>query len=287
MIRRLLQRTLPCTLAGFLFSCHSVSEIKPDDYLNHARELVQKQEYQLAKLYVDSVTICFPKEYAKIREGIRVLREINYAEQMRTLAFCDSMLKVRQNQLPEAQRDFTFEKDEEYETIGHYVPRSQSQGNTIGRTFVQTKVDENGSLVLTSYYCGRKGLRHDRLRASAPDGTYAETATISHDGALNYSFQDAGLTYEIVRFNRKTENGVIDFILSHPNTPILITLTGTRSMGYRLSNTDTKAMASAANLSAILTDIRRLLNEIRLAQAKLEYIRQKEKGIDSRYPTTN
>lgn len=288
MIRRFLLASIHLSIAALLFSCSSVSEIKPDDYLLRAKELIQKQQYQLAKLYVDSVRIRFPKEYAKIREGLSVMREINYAEQNRTLAFCDSMLEVRQSELPAAKSDFTFEKNVEYETIGHYVYKSQAQENNLGRTFLQTKVDEKGNLVLTSYYCGTRALNHNRVHVSAPDGTYAETLVVPKDGALNYVWNDGETRYETVRFNRKAENGVINFVLLHERQAVTVTLNGGSPKAYMLSMSDKLAMHAASNLSAILSDITKLLDEMRLAQAKLDYIYKKQNKIsDGEADTSN
>ena len=288
MIGRLVFASIHLSIAALLFSCSSVSEVRPDDYLIRARELIQKQQYQLAKIYVDSVRIRFPKEYAKIREGLSVMREINYAEQNRTLAFCDSMLEIRQSELPTAKSGFTFEKNMDYETIGHYVYKSQVQENNLGRTFLQTKVDEKGNLVLTSYYCGSRALNHNRLHVTASDGTYAETIAVPKDGALNYSFNDGDTRYEIVRFNRKSENGVINFVLLHQQQPVLVTLYGGVPKTYNLSKSDKQAMLAASNLSAILSDITKLLDEMRLAQAKLDYIYRKQNKIsDSQADSSN
>lgn len=279
MIGRLLLTTLQLSITAFLLSCSSVSEVKPDDYLVHAKELIKKQQYQLAKLYVDSVRIKFPKEYVKIREGLSVMREINYAEQNRTLAFCDSMLEVRQSELPAAKSNFTFEKNMDYETIGHYVYKSQVQENNLGRTFLQTKVDEKGNLVLTSYYCGNRKINHVRVHVTAPDGTYAETLTVPYDGALNYRYNDGDTRYENVCFNRKKENGVINFILLHEQQSVTVTLNGGSPKTYTLSKGDKQAMQAASNLSVILSDITKLLDEMRLAQAKLDYIYRKQNKI--------
>lgn len=257
----------------------TVSDIKPEDYLNHARELIQKQQFQLAKLYVDSVRICFPKEFNKIKEGIRVMREIHFAEQTKTLAFCDSMLRVRQTQLPDIQKNFKFEKNEDYETIGHYVHRSQLSTNLINSTYLQSKVDERGNMFVTSYYCGGRPIKHQAVSVYATDGTYAESKPVPADGALNYAFANDGLYYEIVRFDRKAENGVVGFILNHKGNNIQVKLTGGRTLAYRINLRDVKAMQDAFDLSAVLSDITRLMDEIRMAQAKLEYIRQKQQGI--------
>jgi len=248
----------------------------PDDYLNEARELIQSEQYQLAKMYIDSVKILFPKEYSKIRESMSVMREVSFAEQQRTLAFCDSMLKVRQNELPAASANFVFQKDAEYETIGHYIYKTQLNEKNYGRTYLQTKVDEKGRLVLTSYYCGSRMLNHTRVKVLSNDRVYAETFEVPRDGALNYSFRDGHLNYEIVRFNSKSENGVANFILMHLNEPVSVILEGKISISYKMNIQDKQALKSAMELSVTLSDITRLLSEIHLAQAKIEYLIQKQ-----------
>jgi hypothetical protein len=276
MLGRVLFPSFCLSLTSLILSCAAKNNAQPDDYLNKARELIQVQQFQAAKLYVDSVRIKFPTDFAKIREGLGVIREINFAEQKRTLAFCDSMLKVRQDELPAAQKSFVFEKNAEYESIGHYVYKSQTQ--TIGRTFLQTKVDEKGHLILTSYYAGGAALNHTSIRATANDGSYAESLVVPKDGALNYSFRDGGTRYEIVRFNQKAENGVVNFVLSNENKPITLTLMGGKTKAYRISTNDRQAMKAAADLSVILTDINRLLSEMRLSQAKMDYIFKKQES---------
>jgi len=104
---------------------------------------------------------------------------------------------------------------------------------------------------------------------------------VPRDGALNYQFNDGGMHYEIVRFNQKAENGVVNFILSHENNPITITLAGGTSNVYKITTDERRAMKAASDLSVILTDINRLLNEIRLSQAKMSYIQKKQESFET------
>ncbi len=265
-------------ITGFAASCATMKDPSPDDYLDEARALIQSEQYQLAKLYIDSVKILFPTDYTKIREGISVMRQVSLAEQRRTLAFCDSMLKVRQNELPKVSKDFVFLKNAEYESIGHYVYKTQLTENNYGRTYLQTKVDEKGRLVLTSYYAGAKRINHSKVKVNGVDKLFAETYDVPRDGALNYSFEDGNQHYEIVRFGSKTENGVVNFVILHVDQPVSVTLFGDKVHSYNLSIFDKQAFIAASNLSVILTDINRLLNEIHLAQAKLEYLILKEES---------
>jgi len=269
------RNVIPYFLLGFtgiMISCATMKDPSPDDYLNEARSLIQSEQYQLAKLYIDSVKILFPKEFSKIREGMSVMREVSSAEQKRTLAYCDSMLMVRQNELPAVSKNFVFLKDTEYETIGHYVYKTQQTERNYGRTYLQTKVDEKGRLVLTSYYCGKRKLNHTRIKVSGINKVFAESFDVPVDGALNYTYVDGDLHYEIVRFNNRAENGVVNFVLMHMDEPVSVMLIGDKAVSYNMNIVDKQALIAASNLSVILTDITRLLSEIHLAQAKLEYL---------------
>lgn len=278
MFSRLSISYLLMSFSGLLIASCSSNKATPDDYLNRAKEMIQTNQYQMAKLYIDSVGILFPKEYSKIMEGRIIMREVNSAEQKRTLEYCDSMLKVRQDELPTVSRDFIFQKDPEYESIGHYVYKTQLSENNSNRTYLQTKVDEKGRLILTSYYCG-PSIGHSKIRVSDGNGIYAETMDVPPDGALNFTFSDGGSHYEIVRFNKKSENGVLNFVLMHLNKPVKVELIGHKNKTYKLSAKDKEAFKAASDLSVVLTDINRLINELHLAQAKLEYLYEKQHNM--------
>jgi len=104
---------------------------------------------------------------------------------------------------------------------------------------------------------------------------------VPKDGALNYSFNVENMHYETVRFNRKAEGGVINFVLLHSNQEVTVTMMGKTSKSYILKNDAKQAMLAASNLSAVLSDITRLLNERRLAQAKLDYIYRKQNHLSA------
>ena len=212
MFRQFLLPFAVVGVTGVLTACSAMKDVGPDDYLDKAKELVKAEQYQSAKLYIDSVKILFPKEYDKIKEGISIMREVNVEEQKRTLAFCDSMLKVRQNELPAATKNFSFQKDAQYESVGHYVPKSQLSEANFGRTYLQSKVDEKGRLVITSYYRLLKALNHT-IKISAGNGLFAESMTVTR---LNY-VQGWWQQYEILLTN-KTENGLVDFVLLHKDS---------------------------------------------------------------------
>ena len=242
------------------------------DYLKKAREAAAAQQFQLAKSYLDSIKVQDPKNFDGIREGRKLLREVEFAEQKRTRDWCDSVLKIRQAEFPNLQKDFTFQQNKEYESTGWYVHIRQLQSRNHNRCYLQARVDEKGKFLLTSYYCGGK-IGHTRVRLYAPDGSFAETLDVPADGALNYSFSDGELRYETVRFDEQHLNGLLEFLRLHPDDKIKVELLGPkRKYGYALDPTDRIAITGAEALGVLLSDITRLLDEIRLAQAKMNYL---------------
>lgn len=264
-------------LVLWLSSCSLNKQKGPDQLMEKARSAMNEYQFQKAKQYIDSVRIVFPKEYEKIKESLHLLHEIEFAEQKRTREYCDSLLTIRQKQFPEKQKNFTFQQNKAYESVGYYVHISQRHIDNYNRTYLQAKVDAKGQLILTSYYCGTQKIEHDKVRIYAPDGVFTETLSVPCDGALNYTFRDGELHYEIVRFNEKKINGLIDFILMHENDELQVELIGKKKHHYSMRNNDKKALIGACDLSLVLSDMTRLLNEIRLAQAKMEYILEKQR----------
>ena len=259
-----------------MHSCVSNRKDLPDTYIQKARAAIELRQYQTAKNYIDSIRIVFPKDYDKIREGLQVMREIEFAEQKRTREYCDSLLNVRQSQFPEKQKNFSFQRNKAYESVGYYVNNHQLHKNNYNRTFLQTKVDEKGRLIVTSYYSGPRKINHTRLRIYSSDGLFVETQDVPRDGALNYAFKDGDINYEIVRFNEKKLNGLINFILLNNGGTLKVELIGDVNRTYNMRKEDKDALKAACELAAVLSDITRLLEEIRLAQAKMDYIRSKQ-----------
>ena len=53
-------------------------------------------EYSLAKLQIDSIRTLYPKAFEVRKAGIKLMQQIDLAEQTKTLAYLDSMMTVKQ-----------------------------------------------------------------------------------------------------------------------------------------------------------------------------------------------
>lgn len=264
-----------------LSSCHEKD--KSEILIKQAREAAEKQQFQKAKLLLDSIRILYPDDYQKIQNGRQVLYEVELGEQKRNRHYCDSVLKVRQADFPKKQKNFSYQQNTAIESIGYYIHNEHVfHGNNTQRCYLQFKTDNQGRYFITSYYCNTYPVEHSRIRLIAPDGSYCETRDVPNDGALNYRFRDDKLYYEIVRFNQQKLNQLLEFAKLHQGEEMKVLLIGEkRKHQYPLRVKDQQIMLDGMELSFVLSDIHRLLEESRLSQAKIQYLKRKIDQSDS------
>lgn len=161
---------LCCTL----FSCND-TEKKAEEKLQAARHAFEQGSYNEAKILIDSIKTLYPKAFDVRRAGIGLMQEIELKEQERSLLYLDSMLQAKQQVFDAIKSKYVFEKDAEYQNIGHYLHPSQVIEKNLHRSFLRFQVDENGIMSMTSIYCGFRNIHHIAVKVIAPDGSFAET----------------------------------------------------------------------------------------------------------------
>ena len=67
-------------------------------------------EYSLAKLQIDSIRTLYPKAFEVRKAGIKLMQQIDLAEQTKTLAYLDSMMTVKQAALDSIKGKFVLER---------------------------------------------------------------------------------------------------------------------------------------------------------------------------------
>lgn len=82
-------------------------------------------EYSLAKLQIDSIRTLYPKAFEVRKAGIKLMQQIDLAEQTKTLAYLDSMMTVKQAALDSIKGKFVLEKDTAYQEVGNYFYPTQ------------------------------------------------------------------------------------------------------------------------------------------------------------------
>ncbi len=83
------------------------------------------------------------------------------------------------------------------------------------------------------------GIKHNKIRVTSRDGSFAETLAVTSDG-LNYRFNTIDRNYEIVRYSGTDENGVAQFIYTFQDEPLTVHIIGNRTINVTLSNASKK-----------------------------------------------
>ncbi len=258
----------------FFIACNNDKKLAQEN-LERARFLCENNQFEAAKRSIDSLKINFPKEVSTLKEGLQIMRQVELKELERNINYCDSMLIVKTAQADSMRPLFVFEKDPKYDDIGKYIDKQQVLERNLGRSYIRSGVNELGEMYLASVYHGGGRIKHNQLKVSAPDQTYAETAAIPEDGGLNFSFQDLGMTTEVVTYQNEKDNGVILFIYNNAKERLKADLSGGKSYSFIISDGDKKSLIKTHDFAVVLSDIQQLGKENEKSKARIEYLRTK------------
>lgn len=257
---------LCCTL----FSCSNV-EKKAGEKLRAAREAFQRGDYSEAKIQIDSIKILYPKAFETRREGIGLMQQVELKEQEKTLVYLDSMLQDKQKEVDALKKNYTFEKDAEYQRTGNYLHPSQVIEKNLHRSYLRFQVDETGVMSMTSIYCGPHNIHHLAVKVTAPDGSFAETPA-SKD---SYETADLGEKIEKADYKLGEDGNVIAFLNLNKDKNIRVNYLGERSYATVMTPNDHKAVAAVYELAQLLSSITEIKREMEEANLKIEFVKRK------------
>ena len=257
---------LCCTL----FSCSNV-EKKAGEKLRAAREAFQRGDYSEAKIQIDSIKILYPKAFETRREGIGLMQQVELKEQEKTLVYLDSMLQDKQKEVDALKKNYTFEKDAEYQRTGNYLHPSQVIEKNLHRSYLRFQVDETGVMSMTSIYCGPHNIHHLAVKVTAPDGSFAETPA-SKD---SYETADLGEKIEKADYKLGEDGNVIAFLNLNKDKNIRVNYLGERSYATVMTPNDRKAVAAVYELAQLLSSITEIKREMEEANLRIEFVKRK------------
>jgi hypothetical protein len=244
--------------------------------LENARNMYRQDELFAAKNEIDTIRTRYPKEIKVLKEALELMRQVELKEVVRNIAYCDSMIPVRQAELPELTKGFVFEKDSLYEEKGNYVWKQQTIERNVERSYVRCGVNETGEMYLASVYFGNRPVKHTGIRISNADGVFTTTASIPYDGGVNYRFEDLGNTTEVVTYKGDQCVDAVKFIYDNNNQRLKVEYTGgSKAFTMYMAEGDKKAIVSTFNLATALSDVETLRTERDKAIRKKEYLEKK------------
>lgn len=258
----------------FMFSACSNKSKLAESYLSEAESALESGNYALAKLKIDSIKIISPDAFDAIRKGFDLMQEVRMAENIRNIAFCDSMLRVNYDELKNVLKGFNYERDPQYQEFGDYIPKVYPLKSALTQNSLRSAVSEKGQMYIESVFTGAV-LKHNKIKVTAKDGSYAESLTVTSDG-FNYQFKTLSTSYEIVRFQGNDENGVARFVFTFKDEPLTVTFIGQNSRTIPLSENSKKAIAQSYELSTLLLEIENLKYEKGRSEALINYLESKK-----------
>lgn len=269
MIKRLIY--LFCgTLA--LAACGNGIEKKANEKLSVARAAYERGDYEEAKLQIDSIKILYPKAFEARKAGQELMLEVETKAQQKTLAYLDSALQAKQQQLDAIKDKFVLEKDAEYQQVGNYLWPTQTIEKNLHRSYLRFQVNEQGIMSMTSVYCGSHNIHHVAVKVIAPDGSFAETPA-SKD---SYETTDMNEKIEKADYKLGEDGSVIDFLNLHKDKNIRVEYRGDRTYKTTMSPSDCEAAANIYQLSKILSAIQQIKKEQEAANLKIQFIEKKK-----------
>lgn len=242
--------------------------------MNRIENLINENALNAAKIELDSIHILYPRMVEARRVAKALEDTVIRRENLRTLAYCDSILPIKQQQADSIRKNFRFEKNGNYQTTGSYVYKTLRIESNIDRTYLRAYVDENADFYLISNFTGSYKSNHTSIKVSVGD-TYATTDSIPLNSPMNHDFSDAGTYWEIVTFKNEAAENVPVFIAQYAKERIKITLQGKRNYIYYLTDVDKKALSETYNLWVAMKDVSMLQKEIEKATAIIERINQR------------
>lgn len=266
MKKVILLACLCCTL----FSCEDV-EKKAGEKLQAAREAYELGNYNEAKILIDSIKVLYPKAFETRRAGIGLMQEVELKEQEKSLVYLDSILQAKQKDFDAVKGKYTFEKDAEYQNIGHYLHPSQVIEKNLHRSFLRFQVDENGVMSMTSIYCGAHNIHHVAVKVTAPDGSFAETPAAKD----SYETTDLGEKIEKADFKLGEDGNVMGFLYLNKDKNIKVNYQGERPYSITMTAADRQALASVYELAQLLSSMTEIKKNMEEANLKIEFVKKK------------
>lgn len=232
--------------------------------ISEARRLIAMNQLNNARMELDSVHVLYPRQVPMRRVAKYLADSIDYMESKRMLAYCDSMLVLKQAEAEKLKKNFRLDKDERYQDVGNYVYKLLRTESNAERCYLQATVSEKAEITLKSTYCGAGAIKYTRVElASGGETVYSEEVPL--DNVANHSFTDGGLTWQMLSLKDEAALSLLNFISTHQQDRIKVSLLGGKSYVYYLMDSEKKALGETYHFAIVMRDIARLEKEIRKA----------------------
>jgi hypothetical protein len=260
-------------IAILAISCNNSKEEKAEERLISAKSAADRENYNEAKLQIDSIKILYPEAFKARKEGQKLLCIVVLKEQRHNLRYLSSMLQTKQQEFEAIKRQYAFEKNAKYQDVGNYFWPTQTVERNLHRSFLRFQVSEQGIMTMTSIYYGSHSIHHRAIKVIAPNGTYTETPK-SKD---IYESSNLGEKTEKADYHIDQDGGVINFLYLNRNKNIRVIYKGGDSYTTTMSSSDRQALINIYSLTRVLASIQKIKADIEEANVKIKFVLTKQK----------
>lgn len=254
-------------------SCGPSSEEKAQELLKSAQTAIQGQDYNMAKLKIDSIDLLYPNEIETIAQGKHLLLNITLIEQKQSLAYYDTLIVKREKNFEALKKSFVYEAGKFEGYAGTYIHKRQQVKNSHDRTYIRAYLDEKGDFYISSRYHGKGHIHHNRIKVYN-DGLFAETKAIEENSFDNRSFDDGEDYWETVNYRNGNDNGVVSFIVNNYDQRLKVEFKGKKHHYIVMEQFDKEAIRDAYNLSLIITELTELKKDRKETTERIQKIEQ-------------
>ncbi len=251
-------RLFPFLSIIILLGCGPSREQQASERLQEAIELRDSGQFNLAKLKLDTLIENFDDLMEQSTKAKGLLRGIKRMEQQRNLAYLDSMLALKREELPPLMKNFI--KSEEYGPETILIHKRQKPENSYNRTFLRAHLNEAGEFYISSRYQGTQWLHHNQIKVYN-QGESILSEEVPEDGFNNRRFEDGDSKWEIVNYKDGKDNGIVNFIAQNWNKSLKVQFIGKKHYYIVMEQYDKEAIRDAYEISFVLKEVKGLETE--------------------------
>ena len=187
---------LTCTLS-LLTACGDSIEKKAGEKLAAARAAFEHNDYNEAKLQIDSIKILYPKAFDTRKRGHQVDATSRTERATGKPGLSRQHASGQTERIRKRSRTNILSRKTKNTKKSVTTWPTQTVEKNLHRSFLRFQVNEQGVMTLTSIYCGPSNIHHVAVKVIAPDGSFAETP------ASNDSYETTDLGRKIEKADYK------------------------------------------------------------------------------------
>lgn len=251
-----------------LSACAKKDKEAAEKLLQEAKVAAENEDYNKAKLKVDSLYMLHAQEIEKIAEGQRLMQRIEINELQKSVAYYDSTLIRLQSDFDRLKKAFIFKEGKFEGYAGTYTHKRQQVKNSYHRSYIRAYLNEKGDFYISSRYHGKGHIYHHSIKVYYHD-LFAETREVPKSSADNRLLDDGEGYWETVNYRKEADGGVASFIANNYDKPLKAMFKGKKNHYIILEKYDKEAVRDAYHLSLIIKEMTQFEKERTDAKKRL------------------